>query len=264
MKDVLDKKSLVSVIVPVYNGSKYIAGCITQVLRQTYKNIELIIINDGSVDNTMEIVNNFASNENRLIILSQENKGVSSARNTGLKRAKGDFITFVDVDDLIETNFIERLYFSFFDDIDIVVSKFTFEDEERRPIIRDTTFLDATFYIDVNYDFKEPFQQLSVAGVMFRSSILQGVLFDTELSIGEDALFFNEILLKTNKLRFISDKIYIYVIHRESAMHKPYSQKKYSEITAWQKICNLYSNMPLAYRTCLGKIWYTKSIIYGW
>jgi glycosyltransferase involved in cell wall biosynthesis len=96
---------LVSVIIPAYNAEKYILECINSVLLQTHKNIEVIVVNDGSTDQTMNLLNKF--NDNRLVILNQENKGCSHAKNTGLKRAKGAFIQYLDADDVLSEDKIE-------------------------------------------------------------------------------------------------------------------------------------------------------------
>lgn len=101
--------SLVSVIVPVYNVQKYIGKCITSIQDQTYKNIEIIIINDGSLDNSVEIINECAANDNRIKIIHIDNNGVSNARNIGINTAVGEYVTFIDADDFIDSNFIEYM-----------------------------------------------------------------------------------------------------------------------------------------------------------
>lgn len=96
---------LISVIVPVYNAEDFIVPCIENILRQSYKNIEIIVVDDGSTDRTSAIAKQFP-----VLLIEQENKGVSAARNTGMDAAKGEFIHFMDVDDLINNTFYERLY----------------------------------------------------------------------------------------------------------------------------------------------------------
>ncbi len=101
--------NLVSIITPVYNGEKYIKDCIESVLNQTYKNLEMIIINDGSADNTEKIIKNYMK-ENSIIkyIKLNENKGIANARNMGIKKAKGRFIAFLDCDDLYHKDKIKK------------------------------------------------------------------------------------------------------------------------------------------------------------
>ena len=100
----------VSVIVPVYNGEKYIERCLYYLISQTIKDIEIIIVNDGSTDNTMNIVEKIAKKDGRIKILEQENKLQGSARNKGLSIAKGEYIGFCDADDYIDYEYYEKLY----------------------------------------------------------------------------------------------------------------------------------------------------------
>lgn len=102
-------EKLLTVIVPVYNGEKHIERCIKSIQEQTYKNLEIIIINDGSTDNTKVIVEKLAKKDKRIRCLSTKNQGVSSARNLGIAQAKGEYISFVDADDYIEPIMIEKM-----------------------------------------------------------------------------------------------------------------------------------------------------------
>ena len=95
---------LVTIIMPAYNAEKTISRAIGSVLKQDYSNIELIVVNDGSTDNTRSVCEQFS--DARIKVITQENKGLSGARNTGLSNSKGEFVTFVDSDDLVEYNFI--------------------------------------------------------------------------------------------------------------------------------------------------------------
>lgn len=104
----MSKSALISIIVPVYNTEKYLVQCLESLVNQTYKNIEIIIINDGSTDNSIKIINKFKEKDARIVVLEQSNKGVSEARNYGLKAANGEFIMFVDSDDWIDSNTCEQ------------------------------------------------------------------------------------------------------------------------------------------------------------
>ena len=100
----------VSVIVPVYNVELFLADCLESIIHQTLQNIEIIAINDGSTDKSPEILEQYAQKDKRIKVISQENKGLSVARNVGLKQAQGEFISFVDSDDWIDSTFLEKLY----------------------------------------------------------------------------------------------------------------------------------------------------------
>ena len=99
----------VSIIIPVYNCEKYITRCLDSLINQTYSNIEIILVNDGSNDKSEDIIKAFAKNDNRIKLYSQINQGVSVARNTGLDKATGEYIMFVDADDYIELDMVDEL-----------------------------------------------------------------------------------------------------------------------------------------------------------
>ena len=103
------EKDKISVIIPVYNTELYLRRCLESVINQTYTNLQIIIIDDGSTDNSLKICTEYAQNDNRLIVYSQNNSGVSAARNKGLDMATGDYIAFVDSDDFIENDMFAKL-----------------------------------------------------------------------------------------------------------------------------------------------------------
>lgn len=104
------KLDLISVVLPIYNVEPYLKKCLDSVIAQTYKNIEIILVDDGSLDNSGVICDNYATLDNRIVVIHKANGGLSDARNTGIKVAKGKYLTFIDSDDYIETNYIEVLY----------------------------------------------------------------------------------------------------------------------------------------------------------
>ena len=106
----MNNRPLVSVIVPVYNVEKYLSRCLDSLINQTLKNLEIICINDGSKDNSIKILEEYSQKDNRIIILNQDNAGLSAARNNGMNHAKGEYIGFVDSDDWVNLNFFEKLY----------------------------------------------------------------------------------------------------------------------------------------------------------
>ena len=110
MAKVSNKSDLISIIIPVYNVEKYIANCLESVINQTYNNIEIIIINDGSTDNSQSIINEYSKKDTRIKKFIKENGGLSDARNYGLDKANGTYVTFIDSDDSITTDYVEYLY----------------------------------------------------------------------------------------------------------------------------------------------------------
>lgn len=108
--DINEEKPLISVIIPVYNVEKYLVRCVESVVNQTYKNLEIILVDDGSPDNCGQICDQLAKDECRIVVIHQKNMGLSSARNSGIKIAKGEYFTFVDSDDWILSSMVEDLY----------------------------------------------------------------------------------------------------------------------------------------------------------
>lgn len=121
-------KDLISVIVPIYNVEKYLEKCINSIIEQSYSNIEILLIDDGSKDNSLNICKEFAKSDKRIKVISQKNSGVSVARNKGIEESKGDWIVFVDSDDYLENNMIETLYKRIIEtDYDFVITPPIFE-----------------------------------------------------------------------------------------------------------------------------------------
>lgn len=127
------KEVLISIIIPVYNVEQYLKRCIESVLHQTYKNIEILLIDDGAKDSCPAICDEYASKDKRIQVVHKENGGLSSARNTGIEIARGDFLMFVDSDDYIAKDTCECVIKSIADNVDIVAFRFTrVYDEEKQ------------------------------------------------------------------------------------------------------------------------------------
>lgn len=122
-------KKEVSVIVPIYNAHKYLKRCIRSILDQTYENLDIVLIDDGSQDNSLEICKRFEKEDQRVRVFHKENGGVSSARNYGIKKAQGEYIVFIDADDRVETSFIESLLAKAKEN-SIVICSFVYGDED--------------------------------------------------------------------------------------------------------------------------------------
>ena len=124
----------VSIIVPVYNMEKRLNKCLDSIINQTYKNIEIIVINDGSKDNSLDIIKSY--HDDRIKIINQDNQGISVARNNGIKASSGDYLCFVDSDDYIETNMIDELVNKIsIDKSDIVVCDYYMFDETNKKVM---------------------------------------------------------------------------------------------------------------------------------
>ncbi|OPY80117.1 MAG: putative glycosyltransferase EpsH [Syntrophorhabdus sp. PtaU1.Bin153] len=208
---------LVSIIIPTYNYGKYLARAIQSCLDQTHKHLEIIVIDDGSTDNTHEIARAFAD---KIIYVHQQNMGVSSARNHGLERARGDFISFLDADDyLTEDSVTTRLSILFeYPDIGTVFSQTysenidgsnrTFKSELHGDCVSDK------FYEDLLMG-RLPFQ---TCGFLMRRSLAQQFRFPVGLSNGEDVAYFTKVLF-TAKAYYCARPTVVNCRHPDSLRH---------------------------------------------
>lgn len=221
--------NLISVIVPVYNLENYIERCLISIRNQTYRNIEIIVVDDGSTDNSWNIINKIAKEDDRIIPLHKENGGVSSARMLGLSHARGEWIGFVDGDDEIEKDMYEVLINNAFEynaDISHCGYKMIFNDgrissfyDTKVKKIQDNT----TGIIDLlEGDLIEP----GLCNKLYKKSLLKDVELDTNIKINEDLLL-NYYLFKNSHLSIFEDLTkYYYIIRDNSASRSKLNDSK--------------------------------------
>ena len=129
-----NNKEMISIVVPAYNAVNVIGLCIDSILKSTYKDFELVIVNDGSKDNTLEILQEYAKKDQRIRVIDRENGGQSEARNTGLRASKGKYVMFIDSDDYLDPDYLEKMHECLIkNDADVVVSGYTCVDQEHKP-----------------------------------------------------------------------------------------------------------------------------------
>ena len=221
-------ESLISVIIPVYNTESYIGICLESLVEQTYTNFEVIMIDDGSTDNSGEICQEYTERDSRFHYYRKENGGVSSARNLGIEYSRGNYLTFVDSDDWVEEDYLEVLYNAIIDEsAGVSVStykRFEMEDGswyvhsfqrgyEKRvfnglELINELIDLDS---FDHTYRF--------VSGKLVRRDILGAIRFNTLTRLGEDMEFWFKIYLISPKLVYINRDSYVYRTIRSSNRH---------------------------------------------
>lgn len=232
---------MLSIIVPVYNGEKYIQRCLESIRKQTYKEFEVIVVDDGSYDSTGDLCDQIAREDARFHVIHQKNAGVAKARNVGLAQAKGDLV-FIDADDYVDSDYLEKLMEGFSHvDVDISYCAGQDEDEEQNILSRGAGIEDALISSQ-DYEWNGRLQHPVVWGAIFKRRIVEEIQFDARFSIGEDSLFFAQCLLKARNLYFVCGTVYHYVRCQESAVHGEFNSKRMSEIYAWEEICNLYQN----------------------
>ena len=218
---------LVSIIIPVYKVQQYLPRCIESVLNQTYKNFELILVDDGSPDNSGAICDEYAKKDSRIKVIHKQNGGVSSARNAGIKIAQGEFINFVDSDDWIPNDSLENLInLQKENNVDFVcgtVKIYNANNPTRRiPFI--SKYIDFTQMTSTDAEiflfnvYRSPYLKL------FKNSILKkyGVLFDVSVPIGEDSIFVYGYLSKCKTMQTGDCVVYNYIKNDQSATSKAY------------------------------------------
>lgn len=232
-----DKRPLVSVVIPVYNCEEYIGECIDSVAEQTYDNIEIIVVNDGSKDESENIIEDKKKRYRNILYYKQRNKGVSAARNLGIKKARGEYITFVDGDDLVGKYLVECLVNQIICTHPecIIVSKPTQkinEFEERvlgykKPVVKSIGSSQALIKLLYPYGIDNgPYAKL------YPTVLLKKNLFNIDLSIAED-LELNYRLIKSSKIiKVLNEKLYFYRPNPKSAMNQEFNEKRLSGLTA--------------------------------
>lgn len=216
----------ISIIVPVYNGEKYVKNCIDMLLAEEGDNFEIIIINDGSTDNTDEEIQSFLPNE-RIVYFKQENKGASAARNKGLDICRGDWIVFVDVDDEILPGYIKDISETIREYPDVNLYLYARPQsntkESYKKIINGEKVFSATIvthYHENRFPDESDYFICSVWSKVFRRKLIdtENIRFDTMLTLDEDTLFLCEVLSKSNEVLFVHKGFYNYLHHDESAV----------------------------------------------
>ena len=224
---------LISVIIPVFNIKDYVGKCIESILRQSYTNIEVIIVDDGSTDGTEEICKQFAKKDSRINYLYQANQGSVGARKTGLIHAKGEYIIFADGDDYVESDYVEKLYgFMVENDVDVVHSNYMINGKNQKHTKQVHLYqekdLDLEFRAALlrNYvfewDVEKEIIECNLYGCIYKKKVIYECFMDLPDSqqYGEDLLCLCHLIMKCQSMMFIPDAFYHYVI-REGSLNHP-------------------------------------------
>ena len=212
---------LVSIIVPVYNVQKYINKCIESMLRQTYTNIEIVLVDDGSTDNSGMICDKYALDDDRIVVIHKENGGQSDARNAGIDKSTGEYICFVDGDDCIEENMIELLYENLVNrNADISIcnyhSRYERDGSKSKEItVKDVVWSRVDFWN--NYYNENQYYCVVLWNKMFRKKLFENVRFPVG-RISEDAWVMGELVSRAETICASDMDCYEYTIRNGSSM----------------------------------------------
>ena len=242
----------ITVIVPVYNVENYLEKCLDSLINQTYKNLEIIVINDGSTDNSGEICQEYAQKDNRIVYIEKENGGLSDARNAGLDQMTGSYVTFVDSDDWIEQDYVETLYQKITEyQADIAIGNYYSFDEERSVflfhILGDSYYEKAHDNVSIFENLYEnqemrSFALISAWGKLYKARLFEQLRFDIG-KLGEDGYLNQKVYLLSEKVIYLNKGLYAYRI-RKGSLSRIWTEKwMHALVDAMSERITLLANM---------------------
>ncbi len=225
---------LISIIVPVYNVEKYIDKCVESVLAQAYKNIELILVDDGSTDLSGKKCDDWAAKDSRVVVIHKENSGSADSRNMGLDIAKGDYIGFVDSDDWVTPQMYSMLYDSLIqNNSDMSVCMFEMVNNEDELIENNEYPLklySGREFANIIISEKKPRISYAIWKCLFKKAIIRDLRFFSGVHYNEDAIFLIDSLWRAEKVSFIDAPLYYYRVHESSISNVNMSEKHIDDI----------------------------------
>ena len=240
---------LLSLIIPVYNSSAYLEKCLHSLLQQTYQDFEIVIVNDGSTDNSFQVATDYLSSRDYVQLVSQDNRGVSSARNLGISKATGDWLSFVDSDDYISPDYVDTLLHHI-NDVDFVVSGCSFLMGHK--ISEEAIPPDSTFSVSELKHGRASYLRYmtSPVGRLFKKSVIDhfNLMFDESMSFAEDRDFNIQYLSNIETVRMIHYSGYHYQTSvSESLTKKEHPNKFKNDILYWDKVYALLDGADESY-----------------
>ena len=213
----MENNQLISIVVPIYNVEKYLDDCIKSIIGQTYKNIEIILVDDGSTDRSGEVCENYAKYDKRIKVIHKENGGLSDARNEGLKIANGQYITFIDSDDYVNEEFVEILYKSikkYNADIsicnyDLIEEKSTYRKENKKNI-KDITQLDNKECLKRTYSNEKGMEFLAWAKLYNKDLFVKNCIIYPKGKIHEDTYTTYKLIYYSKNIVYNDVSLYYY------------------------------------------------------
>lgn len=245
----MDRESLISVIVPIYNVEMYLDNCIESIVTQKYNNLEIILVDDGSTDKSLNLCNIWSSQDSRIKVIHKENGGLSDARNAGLQIAQGEFIAFVDSDDWIEDSFLQKLYLAILQsNADIAECSVRFVDEGGKTIkernvktgcktLKKMEALQALILENGVYQ--------TVWNKLYKRSVINNIFFEVG-RCNEDEFWTYKVIDNAASMILVNYPLYNYRQRESSIMGKGYTIKRLDGVLArFQRIEYLKKYKPL-------------------
>ena len=248
---------LISIIVPIYNTEKYLRQCLDSILNQTYTNFEVLLVNDGSTDSSGMICQEYVENDSRFRYFEKENGGASSARNLGLERSGGAYITFIDSDDWVEPNYLDVLYTALKEnDTDVAISTYKRFAQDGVFYLRSYSREDDEF-LNIGTRSRDSFLEIlprlgeldhsfySISSKLIKREIIGNLLFDEQVSYAEDLNFFFYLYLGVESVVYVRDYTYVYRTHDASTSQNVNELQALQELEIYKKMFQQIDRMGL-------------------
>jgi len=248
----------ISVIIPVYNCEKYLPRCLDSLRGQSFQNWNAICIDDGCSDNSGAILDEYAARDKRFVVIHKKNAGVSAARNDGIKKADGDFIHFMDADDIIDSDYYEKMI-EFIGDADIVCSGYVSDSKYSADLVYKKRHVLKTLFGKLFWT--QALIKSFVWRYLFKTEFIKQnkLFFDTNLISQEDAVFVLQALLISKQIVIVPDVNYHYMFNENSALNK--KDKKHREKLKLQYKFGKKYRQQYAIKNHVAILWYLRKLI---
>lgn len=251
---------LVSILIPVYNTEEYLPKCLDSIVNQTYSNLQVVIIDDGSKDASLSIAQKYAKQHPYIEVYHQENQGVASTRNNLLDKVKGDYVLFIDSDDWCELDMVEYLVNNAtINNTDLIVCGMVVNDAlirmdfQERMLSQEECIKIFLFHQEITG---------SLCNKFIKKSLLHNLYFQYDISYGEDALFCWSFLQKAKQIMMTNRQLYHYRMNNFSISHKTFGIQKYSAYNVWTNIAqDTLNKWPQFYEFALGHFAVSMTIL---
>jgi len=233
MRQSKPKTPAITIIVPVYNAGQFLAQCISSVIRQTHTPFELLLVNDGSIDDSLEIMRQFEREDTRIRVIDQRNSGVSAARNAGLETAKGEYIMFIDADDyLMTTDALEKLFAANTQSCDVVMYEIFYEGKKARHPSKSKIYSSKNEMDSFLFSMIKSERLNSPCNKLYRKTIIDRytIRFDPHIKMGEDLLFNIEYFKRCQVVRYLNEQLYFYRMSNNSSATSAYGPNRYNDL----------------------------------
>lgn len=245
---------LVSIIIPVYNAEKYIKTCLNSIIKQTYHNIEVITVDDGSRDQSLKICQQYQLEYPMIKVFHKKNEGVAKTRNYGLQKAKGDYITFVDSDDFIHPDYVQDLVeLLLHNQADIAICNFYKMPEEKKVPIAKEKEIENTIFSQKEAMKRFLYQDKidsSFWAKMYKKELFANITIKN-YKVFEDMDTVYQLILKAEKVVYSSKILYYYLVRQDSLIHKKFSEENAKVISILnemeKKVLQIYPDLKPAF-----------------